>query len=94
MLQQSALQINFPLHQQHFDTAQSRHLEEPQAPQGFIDESGNLCLLQLSETVDGVASAAKHSTSRHGASREKTRSSQKRRKKKKVKQQAKREFGK
>lgn len=89
MLQQSALQINFPQHQQQFDT-KSRRLEEPQAPQGFIDESGNLCLLELNDNVDGTA---KESISRHGA-REKARSSQKRRKKKKAKQQAKKELGK
>lgn len=90
MLQQSALQINFPLHQQQFDT-KSRRLEEPQAPQGFIDESGNLCLLELNDNVDGIA---KESTSCHGTC-EKARSLQKRRKKKKkAKQQAKKELGK
>jgi hypothetical protein len=62
-------------------------LEEPKAPAGFIDESGNFCLVQLDEVV-------KESISRHGT-REKTRSSQKRRKKKKVKKpQPEKEFGK
>lgn len=90
LLQQSALQIDFPLSQkQQFDT-KSRRLDESQPSQGYIDESGNLCLLQLSEAVDGTA---KQSISRHGT-REKSRSSQKRRKKKKAKQPAKRELGK
>lgn len=88
-MKQSALQINFPVHQQQFD-AQSRHLEEPNAPQGFIDESGNVCLLQAEDTVDITA---KESVSRHGT-REKTRPVQKRRKKKRVKQPAKKELGK
>lgn len=83
------MQIKFPPHQQQFD-AQSRHLEEPNAPQGFIDESGNVCLLQPNDRVDRTAN---ESISRHGT-REKTRPVQKRRKKKKAKQQAKKEFGK
>lgn len=83
------MQINFPLHQQQFDT-QSRRFEEPQAPQGFIDETGSLCLLEFEEKVDGVVKEPK---TRHGT-REKSRSSQKRRKKKKTKQQAKKELGK
>ncbi|CRK90037.1 CLUMA_CG003761, isoform A, partial [Clunio marinus] len=88
LLQQSALQIEFPQHQQQHFEIPSRHLEEPQAPQGYIDESGNLCLLQTAERVDRPN---KQSSSRHGT-REKTRPSQKRRKKKRVRQQTKKEF--
>lgn len=108
-LQQSALQINFPPHQPQFDT-QSRHLEEEQLlqdnnalAQGYIDESGHLCIIEYPETVDEAVGAASSETahkqfSRH-STREKTRSSQKRRKKRKAKQQqsqqsAKKELGK
>jgi hypothetical protein len=82
------LQINFPQHQQQqFDTQKSRRLEEPKAPTGFLDDSGNLCLVQLDEAV-------KESIARHGT-KDKNRSSQKRRKKKKAKkQQLKKELGK
>lgn len=108
--QQSALQINFPLHQQQFDT-QSRHLEEEQQhlqdnhslAQGYIDESGNLCIIDYPDAVDEVGAASSETAaavhkqfSRH-STREKTRSSQKRRKKRKAKQQsqqsAKKELG-
>lgn len=95
-------QINFPLHQQqHYDT-QSRVLTEEQQKvlqqqqfeedqtvdeaQGYIDESGNLCILQFApETLDEPVGATSKQYSRH-STREKTRSSQKRRKKKKSKQ--------
>lgn len=102
-LQQSALQINFS---QQFDT-QSRHLEEQeqlqdnQLAQGYVDESGNLCIIEYPETVDEAVGATTSDTahkqfSRH-STREKTRSSQKRRKKRKAKQQtpqsAKKELG-
>lgn len=103
-LQQSALQINFP---QQFDT-ESRHLEEQNLQdnhslaQGYIDESGNLCIIEYPETVDEAVGAttsdiAHKQFSRH-STREKTRSSQKRRKKRKAKQQqtpqsAKKELG-
>jgi hypothetical protein len=104
-LQQSALQINLP---QQFDT-QSRQLEEQQPlqdnhslAQGYIDESGNLCIIEYPETVDvavgaSTSESAHKQFSRHGT-REKTRSSQKRRKKRKAKQQqtpqsAKKELG-
>lgn len=79
MLQQSALQINFPLHQQQFETntTESHQLDDEQhnPAQGFFDESGNLCIV---ETQDGVI---KESIVRYNT-REKSRSSQKRRKKK------------
>lgn len=106
-LQQSALQINFP---QQFDT-QSRQVEEENlhhhhqpVAQGYIDESGNLCIIEYPETIDAVVGAELSSSSlakqfsRHGT-REKTRSSQKRRKRRKVKPQkpqesSKKEFGK
>jgi hypothetical protein len=110
-IHQSALQINFPLHQQQqqqFDT-QSRHLDEQQqqqllqqdnlhqhhqpVAQGYIDESGNLCIIEYPETADVAVGATNtnslsiaKSLSRHGT-REKTRSSQKRRKRRKAKQQ-------
>jgi hypothetical protein len=106
-IHQSALQINFPLHQQQqFDT-QSRHLDEQQqqllqqdnnllhqhqpVAQGYIDESGNLCIIEYPETADAAVGATNSlsiakSLSRHGT-REKTRSSQKRRKRRKAKQQ-------
>ena len=94
-------QINFPLHQQQFDTQsrvlieeqqqvlqQQQFLENPgvDEAQGYIDESGNLCNLQFApETLDEAVGATAKQYSRHGT-REKTRSSQKRRKKKKSKQ--------
>lgn len=93
-LQQSALQINYP---QPYDT-QSRQLEEQQhlqdnhsLAQGYIDESGNLCIIEYPETVDVAVGASSSETahkqlSRH-STREKTRSSQKRRKRRKAKQQ-------
>lgn len=116
--QQSALQINFP-QQQQFDTKsrhldeqqkllqdnhlyQHQHQHQPVA-QGYIDEGGNLCIIEYPETVDeaaGATNSAKSSAkqySRH-STREKTRSSQKRRKKRKAKQQqtqqlSKKDFG-
>jgi hypothetical protein len=98
LLQQSALQINFPPHQPLFDT-QSRRLDESQQqplppPQGFLDETGNLCVLQLDD--ENFDEASKQSISRHGT-REKSRPPQKRRKKKRAKRQqqpAKKELGK
>jgi hypothetical protein len=84
LLQQSSLQINFPLNQQQLETTnnstqeqqQIHQLDEQHNPaQGYFDESGNLCIV---ETLDGVI---KESVVRYN-SREKTRSSQKRRKKK------------
>ncbi|KAL7021283.1 hypothetical protein ACKWTF_011822 [Chironomus riparius] len=93
-------QINFPLNQQQqFDT-QSRALtleqqqvlqqqefeEDQDEAQGYIDESGNLCILQFApDTLDETVGATAKQFSRH-STREKTRSSQKRRKKKKSKQ--------
>ena len=95
-------QINFPLNQQQqFDTQsraltleqqqvlQQQEFEEDQTvdeAQGYIDESGNLCILQFApETLEETVGATAKLFSRHGT-REKTRSSQKRRKKKKSKQ--------
>jgi hypothetical protein len=94
-------QINFPLHQQQpqYDTQsrvlteevlqQQQQFEDDQAvddAQGYIDESGNLCILQFApETLDEPVGATAKQYSRH-STREKTRSSQKRRKKKKSKQ--------
>jgi hypothetical protein len=97
-------QINFPLHQQQFDT-QSRAGDEQQqsannqpeqqragTAQGFIDESGNLCILQfgpepLDDCEEAAAAATGATTKSRHSTREKTRSSQKRRKKKKARQQ-------
>lgn len=117
--QQSALQINFPQQQfdtqsrqQHLDEQQKllqdnqlyqhQHQHQPVA-QGYIDEGGNLCIIEYPETVDGAAGAtnsAKSSAKQYSrnSTREKTRSSQKRRKKRKAKQQqtqqlSKKDFG-
>lgn len=107
--QQSALQINFQQQQQQFDTQtrhldeqqkllqdnhlyQHQHQHQPVA-QGYIDEGGNLCIIEYPETVDEAAAGATNSAkssakqySRH-STREKTKSSQKRRKKRKARQQ-------
>lgn len=79
LLQQSALQINFPIHQQQqhqqYATTQSRQLDEQHNPaQGYFDKSGNLCLV---ETLDGVV---KESIVRYKP-KDKSHSSQKKRKK-------------
>lgn len=101
-LQQSALQINFPPHQeqQQFDEQQQDNLLNHQqelhsVAQGYVDEGGNLCIIEYpDETLDGVVDATNTDLikqfSRH-STREKTKSSQKRRKRRKIRQQQKKE---
>jgi hypothetical protein len=75
--------------QQQQQVLEQQEFEEDQGvdeAQGYIDESGNLCILQFTpETLDEAVGARAKQFSRHGT-REKTRSSQKRRKKKRSKQ--------
>jgi sRNA-binding protein len=99
LLQQSALQINFPTlrNQQQIQQNQQfiSNTQEDSQAQGFIDESGNLCILQFDpETVDvndsvagGISSNPTTVKQSRHSTKEKTRSSQKRRKKKRSKQQ-------
>lgn len=74
------------LQQQVLEQQEFEEDQEVDEAQGYIDESGNLCILQFApETLDGAVGATAKQFSRH-STREKTRSSQKRRKKKKSKQ--------
>ncbi|KAG5672020.1 hypothetical protein PVAND_002182 [Polypedilum vanderplanki] len=71
-----------------FSNQQDLQQQRTGTAQGFIDESGNLCILQFApETLDDCEEVAGASTKQRHSTREKTRSSQKRRKKKKARQQ-------
>lgn len=116
MLQQLSFPLHqqqFDTQSRHLDDPQSIHQQEQLqqqqqsgsgsgTAQGYIDESGKLCILQFGpETINDevdenniivqATGATTKQFNRHGT-REKTRSSQKRRKKKKARQQTKKEF--
>lgn len=79
---QPSLKPDIPQLQQHFDI-QNREFEEPNAPEGFIDEAGNLRLLKFN---DILVDAVRESITRRGTC-EKICLSQKPRKKKRARKQ-------